>query len=112
MDEQTKKLEARIVELEQKLSAVPRRAEPAQISAEEVQAFHKVRDMIAADWGGFCGINDCYRPFCLPCYRCIGGGGACLCIRNCIHECVCGPCASIAGGLGGQGGGGFGGFGG
>jgi hypothetical protein len=110
MDETVKRLEARIVELEQKLAAVPTRPQATQITAEEVQAFHKVKDLIATDWGEFCGINDCFRL----CVRCQGGGGTASfrCITRCINECVCGPCSVCAGGGFGSGGGTFGGFGG
>lgn len=102
MDDRTKELEARIVELERKLETLTGR-QPVDISAEEMRAYQKVRDAIAADFGGFCGINDCFRCFPL---RCGGPGGVLRCHR-CITECTCGPCG---GGLGG-GGGGFGGFG-
>jgi hypothetical protein len=110
VDDVVKKLEARVVELEARLGQVARRPEPAHITAEEVQAFHKVKDLIAADFGDFCGINDCFRL----CFRCGGGGGGggvFRCITRCINECVCGPC-NIGGGLGGGFGGQFGGFGG
>lgn len=110
MDDTVKKLEARIVELEQKLAGVPTRPEPAPISAEEMQAYHKVKDLLAVDYGDFCGINDCFRL----CFRCGGGGGGTAsfrCITRCINECVCGPCNICS--VGGFGGGGsFGGFGG
>ena len=106
MDDTVKKLEARVIELEQKLAQVTRRPEPTQITAEEINAYRKVKDIIAADYGEFCGINDCFRL----CFRCHGGGVTCLrCITRCINECVCGPCSpgGLGGGLGGQ----FGGFG-
>ncbi len=104
-DDKVKKLEARVIELEQKLGQFTRRPEPAHVTAEEIQAFHKVRDLVATDFGDFCGINDCFRA----CFRCQGGGGTSNCFR-CINECVCGPCSP--GGFGGGGfGGRFGGFG-
>lgn len=107
MDDVIKRLEARVIELEQKLAQVARRPEPMQITVEEVNAYRKVKDLIAADYGEFCGINDCFRL----CLRCHGGGTSCLrCITRCINECVCGPCSP--GGLGGGFGGQFGGFGG
>ena len=106
MDEPIKKLEARIVELEQALSKVPRRGEPANVSAEELKTYQKVRDALAADWGDECGINECLR--CIPCIRVCGGGASFRCISKCINECICGPCNVCSTG----GGGGFGGFGG
>ena len=105
VDDNTKRLEARIAQLESKLASAGRQ-EPAEITAEEMKAYRKVRDVIAADWGEFCGINDCFR-----CIR-VCGGGPCVirCIVRCINECVCGPCSPGGGGPGG--GGQFGGFGG
>ena len=107
MDENVKRLEARIAELESKLAAGGGRPQAAEITADEMKAFQKVRDIVAADWGDMCGINDCFR--CLkPCYT------PCIvrCIYRCINECV-GPCLPGGGGGGFTGGGGqFGGFGG
>jgi hypothetical protein len=111
MEETVKRLEAKVVELEKKLSAVaPARAAPADITADEMKAFHKVRDIVAADFGDFCGINDCFRVT----SRCITASHSSFrCIVRCINECVCGPCNNCFSGGGGVGGGGtFGGFGG
>lgn len=85
-----KQLELRIVELEKKLELATRRASAAQINAEEMQTYQKVRDILAADYGDFCGINDCYRCIVLRC----GGVSQCItrCIQRCIFECTCGPC--------------------
>jgi hypothetical protein len=104
MEERIKELEARIAELEKKHEGTPRMT-AANLSPEDIQAFHKVRDVIAADWGDFCGVNDCFR--CIPVARC--GGPVLRCIARCINECVCGPCS--AGPFGAGGGGNFGGFG-
>jgi len=92
-----KKLELRIARLEQLVQGAPKR-EAVDITAEEMKAYQKVRDVIAADYGEFCGINDCFR--------CIGlcGGARCVscfvCAR-CINECICGPCGPVLGGLAG-----------
>jgi hypothetical protein len=86
----TKELELRIVELEKKLELATKRSAMAQITAEEMQAYQKVRDILAADYGDFCGINDCYRCVVVRC----GGVSLCVvrCIQRCINECTCGPC--------------------
>ena len=108
MDDDVKRLEAKVVELEKKLESVQPRAAPTSISAEEMQAYQKVRDVISADYGEFCGINDCFRVT----LRCITPSYASFrCIVRCINECVCGPCNICQSG-GGGGGGSFGGFGG
>ncbi len=109
-----KRLEARIVELEGKLQTVTSRPSASDVSADEIKAYVKVRDMISADFGDFCGVNDCFR------LRCSVGGGSTgtnfRCIVRCINECVCGPCitACITACFSGQAGAGgqFGGFGG
>lgn len=88
------KLEGRIEQLEQSLGRPQR--EPVDISADEMSAYLKVRDVIAADYGDFCGINDCFRchTFCRICIVCQ------ICRRFCDVECICGPCN-----IGGRGGG-------
>src|SRR5258708_4753882 len=87
MDDPIKKLEARIVELEQRLGDMPRRPEPADISADELKAYQKVKARLSADWGDECGLNECMR--CLPasfrCYRCLPASFRC--ITRCINEC-------------------------
>lgn len=93
-------LKGRIEELENKLAAVSGPAvAKAEISADEVQAFIKVRDVIAADWGENCGINECMR--CIV-SRCVS---VCVvrCITACIFECSCGPCNQGPYGAGGLG---------
>lgn len=104
-------LKGRIVELENQLKAGQVKREVTDLSAEDLKAYAKVRDVIAADWGEFCGINDCYRcvtrcTVCTVCSVCVG-----RCIQVCINECTCGPCN--VGGLGNIGdlGGRFGGLG-
>ncbi len=105
-DKDLKQLDARLAAIESKLAGVASRPQAASLTEEEVRAYQKVRDVIAADFGGFCGINDCFR--CIP-FHCGGGGGPVFhCIKFCINECICGP----GGGFGPIGGpGGFGGFG-
>lgn len=95
--EEFDELKGRIVELENALKerAVNREA----IRPEELEAFMKVRDVLAADSGDFCGINDCFKCIIARCWQ--------LCVLRCyppppcIYECTCGPCQqSVAGGGG------------
>lgn len=78
------KLELRIKELEDQLKAM-RSAQGAQLSAEDLQAFQRVRDTL------LCSVSGCLNE----CSRCIAN-----CAWRCIFECTCGPC----GGCGGCGG--------
>lgn len=93
--EDIRKLELRIKELEDQLQAQRARPEAADISADEVQAYLKVREMVAVDWGDFCGINDCMRCVRL-CDACIKWPSEtisrCVHTCGCIFECFCGPC--------------------
>ncbi len=88
--EEIEELKGRIERLENALAgAAPKRA-VADLSPDEIQAFMKVREVLAADWGEFCGINDCYRcRICAVCKVC----RVCRICRVCDFECVCGPCA-------------------
>ena len=86
-DEDIKQLHMRIAKLEQALAGVASRAQPTDLTAEEIKAYRKVQDVIAADWGDFCGINDCFK--CII-NRCIS---SCIRLcRRCDIECFCGPC--------------------
>ena len=97
-EEDVQRLEARIVELEDQLKAVRATREPMDISAEELQAFHKVSDTVGLhrEWIRICACTTCICSPCIPCVRC-------------DVECSCGPCA-MGGGFAG-GGGRFGGLG-
>ena len=99
--EDIKGLEMRIARIEKLVEKMAVGREPADVSAQEIAAFRKVRDVIAADWGEFCGINDCFRCIirCLRCVTCV------RCIVRCIVECSCGPCnpgfeGGLSGGIG------------
>jgi hypothetical protein len=107
-DEEFAELKGRIVELENLLSQrAAVRQDMAALTPEELQAFAKVRDLMAADTGGFCGINDCFRCVishcvttciarCIQCAQCI----QCIQCVQCIFECTCGPCLASQGGGG------------
>ncbi|WP_152189445.1 hypothetical protein [Georgenia satyanarayanai] len=88
-------LKGRIVELENQLKTQQVRRGVKDLSPEDLQAYARVRDVIAADYGEFCGINDCFRCIsrCTVCAVCVV-----RCLEVCIHECTCGPCN--VGGLG------------
>ncbi|MEO7588810.1 MAG: hypothetical protein ABIS84_12375 [Arachnia sp.] len=105
-DKEFEALKGRIVELENQLNQQGLKREVTELKPEELQAYAKVRDVIAADYGDFCGINDCFR--CVQ--RCVQ---LCVarCIQVCIHECTCGPCNVCQTGFGGGQGGRFGGLG-
>jgi hypothetical protein len=94
------RLEMRIVELENQLKQLRASREAVNLSADEIQAYRKVREALAIDWGDFCGINDCMRCIILRCWT---GGPIVRCIRICDVECTCGPC-SLGGGILGGGG--------
>lgn len=98
-NDNVKRLEMRIAKLEEMIGQMGARRAPAEVTAEEIKAYQKVRDVLAADWGEFCGINDCFRCIIVRCItRCIA-----LCdvvCRPCDVECSCGPCNM--GGLGGR----------
>ncbi len=96
-ESEMQKLELRIKELEDQLKAMRSSTSGPQITAEDLQAFHKVRDALITGFG-----------FCLTeCTRCLG---PCI-VQRCIFECTCGPCLQQDRPLGG-GGGRFGGLGG
>jgi hypothetical protein len=106
MDEQdVKKLEMRIVELENQLKELRAGRTQTRISADEMETYMKVRDSLDISWDDFCGINDCR-----PCVVRLCGVVR-LCIKRCDVECSCGPCNIGSGGFFG-GGGRFGGLGG
>ncbi|HEV2842380.1 MAG TPA: hypothetical protein VGW39_13730 [Chthoniobacterales bacterium] len=87
-------LEMRLSKLEDAIGKLAETRKSADISAEEMKTYMKVRDSLDPE---FCGPNDCMR-LCIPpvtCFRCL----RCIrCIR-CINECNCGP--GTGGGLSG-----------
>jgi len=90
------KLEMRIARLEKLIEGLaPESRAPQALTADEVAAYRKVQDVIAA--GEFSGINECSRCFVVRCMqRCITICG--MVCRACDVECICGPCGF--GGLG------------
>jgi hypothetical protein len=99
-DEALQALEGRIAALENALAGKTQ-SRVADLTDDEIAAFKKVQDVIAADYGDFCGINDCYRcRLCTVCSVC----QICRVCRVCIFECSCGPCNIGGGGIGNVGG--------
>ena len=95
-EDRIKKLELRIQELEDQLGSQRARPELEDLSADELKAYVKVREMLQVDWGDFCGINDCMRCIVRLCDRCIRWPSEtisrCVHTCGCIFECFCGPC--------------------
>ena len=100
-DEALQALEGRIAALENALAGKTQ-SRVADLTDDEIAAFKKVQDVIAADYGDFCGITDCYRGgLCTVCSVC----PICRVCRVCIFECSCGPCnIGPGGGVGNVGG--------
>ena len=113
-EDQIRKLELRIKELEDQLRSQRGQPDVSEISADDLQAYQKVREALQVDWGDFCGINDCARCIVRLCDRCIRWPSEtisrCVHTCGCIFECFCGPCNW--GGFQQGGGGRFGGLGG
>jgi hypothetical protein len=91
-----KELNLRLTKLEQAIGGLAEQRSVTNLTADEIKAYQKVRDVMAANWGDFCGINDCFRCVVVRCLRCYTP----LC-RRCDIECSCGPCAigTLGGGL-------------
>jgi hypothetical protein len=89
-DEEFEALKGRIVELENQL-AKRGKSRVTDLTPEEIDTFQKVREVIASDFGDFCGVNDCMSCVQLCIQRCVQ---LCVarCIQVCIFECTCGPC--------------------
>ncbi|SRR6266704_922128 len=83
-----KSLDMRLTKLEDAIGRLLESRKAADISAEEMKTYLKVRDSVVEP--DFCGPNDCMR-LCFPrvtCWNCI----RCFrCITRCINECTCGP---------------------
>jgi hypothetical protein len=86
-----KDLQLRVEKLESMLEriGVTRQQQPTSVTDEEVAAFRKVRDVVAADFGGFRPINACFA--CAPCVvRCFTF--TCLCPCGPGYTPPYGPC--------------------
>ena len=96
--ERIDRLELQIKEIRDLLESGRARSKAADITPEDLQAFVRVRDVIATDVEN-CGINECFRCIgtCRGCTVCT----VCAICRACIVECSCGPC-NYGGGLRGN----------
>jgi hypothetical protein len=87
-----KSLEMRVTQLENAISKLSQGKKPADVSADELKTYHKVRDALIVD---YC-ISECERCVGLPCISC---HTPCVTCRTpCISECSCGPCLMSKGG--------------
>ncbi len=88
MPDDLKEVVMRLDRLEEKLGTIGRRSKVAELSAEDVAAYHRVQ---SAFWEeGSCGINETS-----PCvFRCniLTGGKIIPIPKPCDFECSCGPC--------------------
>ena len=93
MSDDLKELSLRIEKIEKLLEgiAVERAPTATELTEEEIAAFQKVRDVVASDWGKFCGINDCFRCVVVRCQTVCQIACDVLC-NPCDVECSCGPC--------------------
>jgi hypothetical protein len=94
------KLELRLERIEKLMERAVTERKPEALSAEEIAAYRKVRDVVAIDYGEFCGINDCFRCIVVRCWQ---PPVLCdrFCVRPCDIECTCGPC-NPGGAIGGM----------
>jgi hypothetical protein len=102
-DADIQKLELRIKELEDQLKSL---RSSGQISADDLQAFQRVRDALLCGAGCLSECTRCLSQLCVA--NCVTNCIT-ICIQRCIFECTCGPCSQERP-LGG-GGGRFGGLG-
>lgn len=97
MTEEKKSLEVRLARIEEKLNILTGSIKPEilekKASKEDIDVYLRVlKAGLAADWGEFCGINDCYK-----CIRVCDAPVLCnapvLCkICSPCYECTCYPC--------------------
>lgn len=86
-DEEFDALKGRLENLEKRIGG----ASLSDFTDEEIAAFKKVS--AAANFGEFCGINDCFRPRLCSGTLCSTVCTVCrTCFVPCIFECTCGPC--------------------
>lgn len=93
MADEMKELSLRIDRIEKLLTdiAVERAPVATELTKDEIAAFQKVRDVVAVDYGKFCGINDCYRCIITRCATICQVVCDIVC-NPCDVECSCGPC--------------------
>ncbi len=87
-----KDLEMRIKKIEGLLEKMVAKREAVDVSADEVKAYKKVRDLVAWDPDNTCGINECQPCVILRCIKDPISLCACIKCAPCDVECSCGPC--------------------
>jgi hypothetical protein len=97
MSDDIRALKDKVAALEKALEMAQGQSVAADITADDIKSFKKVRDVIAFDPDNVCGINECFKcvTICRTCAVC----RICRVCRVCDFECVCGPCN-----MGGKGG--------
>ncbi len=90
--DELKKVNVRLERLEKRLDTVAKAPKTAELSAEDISAYHRVRTALWED--GTCGINETS-----PCVVQLCRGPIRICdivclriCRACDTECTCGPC--------------------
>ena len=79
--EEFDELKGRIIQLENQLQA---KAAKQDVSAEEMQTYIKVRDIVALEACWAAGGIRCFASAAaIQCFACWG---------PCVNECACGPC--------------------
>lgn len=98
---------ARLEKLVESMAASSSRPDVKDLTAEDIAAFRKVRDVLAFDPDTACGINECFKcvSLCRVCQVCQVCQQICRVCRVCDFECTCGPCnlGGFAGRFGGLG---------
>ncbi len=93
--EELKEVKVRLQKLEERLASMGGGSRVAELSADEISAYHKVRTALWEE--GSCGINEtspCVVQICRVPER------ICTVIcRACDVECTCGPCNVLGGRL-------------
>lgn len=105
-----KEVKVRLDRLEKRVGTVAKAPKTAELSQEDISAYHRVRSALWED--GSCGINEtspCVVQLCRGPVRVCDLACQRIC-RACDVECTCGPCNVFDRGV--FGGGRFGGLGG
>ncbi len=120
MQEEMKKLEVRVEELENRLKGVG--GQQADVDPEKMKVFREVSEQLGFDPDTVCGINECQvGTVCITCRTCrvctvcstckvcqvcttcrvCEVCQVCKVCTVCINECTCGPCIVSGPAMGG-----------
>lgn len=89
-----KEVNLRLERLEAKLDTVARTPSVSNLTADDIAAFHKVRNAFWED--GSCGINE--TSPCIGCNAFVNDRVVKIPIPTPLAECICGPCMCGVGG--------------